>query len=115
MFLTVFLLLSIIPLFLLIAAYLALFRRVIQGGLDYVGNDFKEIDIILKPLEAKEFFLSGKVAVVVAGGDNWINLRIDDGPEVRAFKIRLLRCKGKLEVKNTSRIFQKRLIIRYSV
>lgn len=100
------------PIPILTALYILMFKRVVNSWEKFIGYPYREEIVRLGPNEIKELNVRGRVAIIVSGGDNWVDLSIDHGPFVKVFKIRLCRATSSIRVRNPSRVFGKSVIVR---
>lgn len=85
-----------------------------MAGLEYVGDEYKEITYTIPPSGSVKVKISGKCTLLISGGTNWATIRINGGPRQKVFKIRLLNNPGEIEIINDSKLFTINVRIRYS-
>ncbi|EZQ02072.1 MULTISPECIES: hypothetical protein [Acidianus] len=103
------------PFFILWSFWLRYFRKIISGGLDYVGNSYTENKIRILPSSSVKVKIKGKTVIVVSGVSSWVTIRVNGGPRQKVFKIRLLNTEGEVEIINENRVFQVNVVIRQAV
>ncbi|QIW24929.1 hypothetical protein EWF20_12855 [Sulfolobus sp. S-194] len=89
---------------LLINIWFRYYRKIIKVGIEYVGNDAKQENIILKPNEKLKIKLHGKATIIVSGVNPWLTIKYN-GIKQKIYKIRLLNYIGEIELINESKIF----------
>ncbi|AAK42390.1 hypothetical protein SULI_00190 [Saccharolobus solfataricus] len=104
-----------VPLPILTYLWFKYYNIIITEGTKYVGEKYREEEVLLLPSSTRTVKIDGKVSVLVYGVNPWITIRVNSGPKQKIFKIRLLNESGNLELINESKVFQVRVKLRYSV
>ncbi|BBG25316.1 hypothetical protein [Sulfuracidifex tepidarius] len=97
---------------LLMAAWVSTYRKLIRGGLEYVGENYNDRRIIVPPSKSVTVHVSGKCVLLSEGMNSWFTIRMNNGVRQRVFKIRLMNTEGDLTIINESRTMPLNLVIR---
>ncbi len=104
----------VIPYFILWGLWGRYFRKIVNEGLKYVGDDYIDEKYKISPLSSVKLNINGKCAIIINGGTGWATIRVNGGPREKVFKIRLLNTTGTVEIINDSRLFPIVVSIRHS-
>ena len=89
----------------LIILWFHYYRKIIKAGIDYVGQNPYKLVKVLEPQTKLKVKAEGRVTVIVDGVNPWVVVRKNNGPPVRAYKIRLFSGVSTLELINPSNVF----------
>ncbi|MUN29361.1 hypothetical protein [Sulfuracidifex metallicus] len=96
----------------LMGSWIYMYRKVINGGLEYVGEKYNEKKIVIPPGKFTVVEVNGKCVMVSEGMNSWFTIRINGGVRQRVFKIRLINTKGNLTIINESKTMSLSINIR---
>ncbi len=97
---------------LLMVAWVRTYRKLIEGGLEYVGENYNDKKITVPPNKSATVYVRGKCVLLSEGMNSWFTIRINNGVRQRVFKIRLINTEGDLTIINESRTMPLNLVIR---
>lgn len=111
-FIEILLLLALSTFPLLMAGWVTTYRKLIRGGLEYVGEKYIDRRVKVPPGKSLTVQINGKCTLISEGVNSWFTIRINGGVRQRVFKIRLINANGDLTLINESKTMHLEVIIR---